>query len=306
MLRIGKILFPTDFSNCANQALPHALYLAEKYNAELHMLHGIVLHNDDPYNPDLHFPNVEDVFNKLRENSDVQMTTNIKTHNVKDITIIKVQERAISSTELILNYSKEHDIDVIVLGTHGRRGIGHTFLGSVAEEVVRMASCPVLTVREQENPIPIENIENILVPVDYSEHSKKALTYAKEIASIYNAKLDLLHIYEDLVFPQFYNLEENIKRRINEETRVSAIRKIEEMIQEIKGPDSEYDTHIIGGHCAYEILNFAEGKKSDLIVIATHGLTGLKHFLLGSIAEKVVRRAPCPVFTVKAFGKSLV
>jgi len=87
MLKIDKILFPTDFSECANQALPHALYLAEKYNAELHMLHGIVLHNDDPYNPDLHFPNVEDVFNKLNQKMVQRYADffNIDVHTLKNI-----------------------------------------------------------------------------------------------------------------------------------------------------------------------------------------------------------------------------
>ncbi len=67
MLRINKILYPTDFSRCANQVFPRALSLAKEYKAELHMLHAIVLNEDDPYNPAYHFPDVDEIHTKLEE-----------------------------------------------------------------------------------------------------------------------------------------------------------------------------------------------------------------------------------------------
>jgi nucleotide-binding universal stress UspA family protein len=81
---------------------------------------------------------------------------------------------------------------------------------------------------------------------------------------------------------------------------------METLLQKAKGPEVAADLHVIEGHAAADIVRFAESHHSDLIVIATHGRTGIEHMLLGSITEKVVRRAPCPVFTVRTFGKSLV
>ena len=78
------------------------------------------------------------------------------------------------------------------------------------------------------------------------------------------------------------------------------------MLKETKGADVTAELHVIEGHAAKDIINFASTHDSDLIVMPTHGLTGIEHFLLGSVAEKVVRQAPCPVFTVKSFGKSLI
>jgi nucleotide-binding universal stress UspA family protein len=78
------------------------------------------------------------------------------------------------------------------------------------------------------------------------------------------------------------------------------------LLKETKGPKVAADFYVLEGRAANAIVNFAESHNSDLIVISTHGLTGLKHMLQGSVTEKVVRMAPCPVLTVSAFGKSLL
>jgi nucleotide-binding universal stress UspA family protein len=88
---------------------------------------------------------------------------------------------------------------------------------------------------------------------------------------------------------------------IQEKTRDA----LQNMIKDTPGPDVEVAYHVAEGQAATEIVKFAESHHSDLIVISTHGLTGLEHLLVGSVAEKVVRSAACPVFTVKPFGKSL-
>jgi len=236
MFAIKNILFPTDFSGCATQALPYALYFAAKYNATLHMLHGVVLHGVDPDTPDNRIYSIQEVFKKLKANADVQMTTNIEKHDVEDLDIVQVQERAISATELILEYSDEHAIDVIVMGTHGRRGLGHALLGSVAEEVVRSAPCPVLTIREQKHPKPLEKLDRILVPFDYSEHAKTALEYAKEIAALYDARLELLYVFEEIIYPRFYDIGSTLNDYISKDARramESAYKETKDRIQTI-------------------------------------------------------------------------
>ena len=307
MIKLKKILFPTDFSRCADQALTHAVYLAEKFQAELHLLHVVTLFKDQPeVLISKEFGETEAAIRKLEEKAEKEMEQVANTHGTEDMKITKSQLRAVSAAPAILNYASENDIELIVLGTHGRRGIEHLLLGSVAEEVVRMAYCPVFTVRESKIGKEIEKIENILVPVDFSDHSKKAISYAKEIASAYNAQLQLLHIIEETLHPAYslsgkssvFDLYPNIK----EESR----KQIEDMLRKSKGPEVSSEIFIKGGHAANDIIEFAKNNSSDLIVIATHGLSGIEHLLLGSVTEKVVRMAPCPVFTVKAFGKDLI
>ena len=306
MLRIEKVLYPTDFTRCAGQALTHALYLADAYRAELHMLHAIVLHEDDPHNPSHHFPDAKVVYEKLKEIANVRMKSVIDDLTVRELKIKRTQERGVAPGPVILDYAGEHDVDLIVMGTHGRRALGHMVLGSVAEEVVRFSKCPVLTVREQKKPKPIEAIEKVLVPIDFSDHAGKALSHAKVIAKRYEAKLHLLHVVEAIPNPYFYVGDHHSLYDLIPDIEEKSSLHMKKLFADTPGPEVPFEVSVIGGRATSDIVTFAKDEGTDLIVIATHGLTGLAHLFLGSVAERVVRRAPCPVLTVKPFGKSLV
>jgi nucleotide-binding universal stress UspA family protein len=306
MLQIKKILLPTDFSRCANQALAQALYLAEQYKAELHMLHATVLLDDDPNHPDHHFPNKEEIHQRMQKLAKDRMLANLAAQRVGDLKIKQVQRRGISVAPIILEYAREQDLDLIVMGTHGRRGLGHLFLGSVAEEVVRLAHCPVLTIRERKEERPVDQVKRILVPVDFSEHSRQALVYAKTLADFYGAHLQLVHVVEDAKYPAFYMAERFSYFDVAPAVATTAHKELIKFFQEAPGPEVIAEMHVLEGRAAPDLVKFAEQHASDLIVIATHGLTGLEHVVLGSVTEKVVRRAPCPVLTVKTFGKALI
>jgi len=148
MIQVKKILFPTDFSRRGNRALAHSLRLAKKYQAELHMLHALVLWDDDPHNPAYHFPDKEELCTRLEETAAARMSDNLAECDVEDLVIKQVKERGMTPAETILRYAGENDIDLIVMGTHRRRRIGHLF-GSVVEEVLRLAPCSVLTIRQE-------------------------------------------------------------------------------------------------------------------------------------------------------------
>ena len=306
MLTIKRILFPTDFSLCAEQAQAHAFYLAQEYGAEVHMLHAKVALEYAPHDLAQHFPNHEQTTAQLHELALRHMSNALSRHDAEQVRVRQVYQNGFSIAPVILAYAGENDIDLIVMGTHGRRGLGHMFLGSVAEEIVRMATCPVLTIRERKTPTVATKHERILVPVDFSEHSRKALLYAKVLAENYGARLQLLHVVEDLRYPSFYMAERFAYFDIRPEVATRAKQELEQFFREVGGAKVAADLHVIEGGAAHEIVKFAEKQTSDLLVIATHGLTGLEHFLMGSVAENVVRRAPCPVLTVKTFGKSLL
>lgn len=303
-MQIKKVLYPTDFSRCANQALSRALQLAKQYDAELHMLHAMVLHQDDPHNPAHHIPNIEEINARLEQIAAEQMESVVKAYQADTLDIQKVQKRGLTPSEVILEYAAENDIDLIVMGTHGRRGARHFILGSVAEKVVRLAKCSVLTIREMEDPERIGPIKQILVPVDFSKFSETALSCAKELAQPSKAKLQLLHVVEETVHPAFYVTGKTSIFEFIPDIKAKSEEAMKKLLVETPGPKVDADFQVIEGRAARDISDFAEANDSDLIVISTHGLTGLEHFLLGSVTEKVVRTAPCPVFTVKSFGKS--
>ncbi len=326
MLTINKILFPTDFSTCAEHAFDEALALAKAYDAELHMLNAIKLSDEIPsgmfdfYGPRLNSPGyypvddtlftreLDKIHHRLKKNAEERMDEWVSSSKAKGAKIHRIALEGIVPAQVIIDYATEHDIDLIVMGTHGRRGLKHLLLGSVAEEVVQRAVCSVYTVREKsETPPKLEN-RNILVPLDFSEFSQEALAYAVHLAGAFNGQLQLLHVVERYVTPEFYGPEPYISGESKDITTLEAeaLAELQKLFVENHANAVSHGCFVKSGHVTKEILRFADENHSDLIVMATHGLTGLDHFLMGSVAEKIVRQAPCPVFTLKSFGRGLL
>ena len=301
-MKIKRILYPTDFSETARQALTHALFLAEQYDAELHLLHAVVLHEFDPNDPEHRFPEPKELLKRMFEIADSEITELLGNQEERPLKIHEAKRKGFAAGEVILDYAAEVDADLIVMGTHGRRGAARLLLGSVAAEVVRRAKCPVLTLGHREEPQEIEAFERILVPVDFSDHSQAAIRYAEELANRYHAGLQLLHVVEVPTYPYFYvpPEEEYIDSR-----KDRAAQALNELASELLETSVSCSTHVRNGRSASEIVKFGEESGSDLLVITTHGLSGMDRLLMGSTAEEVLSRASIPVLTVKAFGKNL-
>ena len=139
-------------------------------------------------------------------------------------------------------------------------------------------------------------IGRILVPIDFSEHSQKALRYALAFAHQFGAEVTLVHIVEQMVYPGDWMYPPLAVTDFATEKR-------EEMISRLQSLDAGSGVktqHIVRiGRAWQEIIEIAQEMKSDMLILATHGYTGLKHVLLGSVAEKIIRHAPCPVLTVR-------
>ena len=201
----------------------------------------------------------------------------------------------ISAPDVILNYAKIHDIDLIVLGTHGRRGVQRLLLGSTAEEVVRLAKCPVLTVGGKAFRTSGTLIKTVLAPIDFSDFSLEALNDAKELAAAFSARLELLHVIQDVVVPAPYVV--SFESTASPEVRENAEKALNELASAIsKVP---VGTHIDRGLPADKITVFAREHDVDLIVMASRGLTGFDRFIQGSVSQEVLRLAPCPVLTAR-------
>ena len=300
MISIKKILFPTDFSECADQALCHATYLAQKFESELIMLHTIVMYEDDPNSPDQRFPELIQCYDAMEEVAHTRMDECVDDETKKAIKISKVNVRGLSPSSKILEYAEENGIDLITLGTHGRTAVSHFLLGSVAERVVRSAPCPVLTIGPEHGPESKSMVyKRILVPVDFSEPCKNALRYAFTLGRLYEATIDLLHVVEGWIHPAFYTTWDKSILDFMPDIQSKTMKAMDEFITDLDPSRLSIETHVDEGKPHSVIVDFAEERKTNLIVIATRGLGAIDHILLGSTAEKVVRQAPCPVLSVK-------
>ncbi|MEX0600472.1 MAG: universal stress protein [Rhodothermales bacterium] len=285
-MRFNTILFTTDFSDCAERAFSHASHLSARYDAHLHVLNVV---------PPGHSPDEGPLaYMDLTKEEDV-WTDAYQADAEDGVAVVHSSIKAASAVEGILEYAKSYDVDLIVMGTHGRTGIDHLLSGSVAEDVVRHASCPVLTVRCSERAGWKEQVNRILVPVDFSEHM--AVGPALELARIYGAEVDLLHVIEEAVLPTIYGVEPlSPGAPLYVQRTEGALRKA---VEDFDTEDLEIRAHVRIGNPSRRILEFAEEDRCDLIVVASQGRTGLGRLLMGSVAEKVIRLSEVPVFTVK-------
>ncbi len=307
MMHVRHILMARDFSSCSEHALAYALDLARRMDATLHVLyadtrHDALLAPDEPQMPV--GEKARDVIRRLLDPDEAAPLA----FDPGDLRVEHAMTRDVAPARAILDYAREHDIDLIVMGTHGRRGVRRMLLGSVAREVVQRAPCPVLTVRPRpRTPSAPPSVERLLVPVDFSAHARAALVHAKALAGLYGASIDLLHVIEEYVHPAFYTT--GIYASIYDATpdiEQKSREVLRRLVEETPGPDVPVTVHVRPGRAADAIVQEAEALGSDLVVMSTHGLTGLEHFLIGSVAEHVVQSVECPVFTLKAFGKMLV
>ena len=143
------------------------------------------------------------------------------------------------------------------------------------------------------------SIKLVLIPTDFSEYSKAALPYAVDISRKYGAKLVILHIFdEELLSPIFFETGKTAKEYFERlQNRFEAA--VEDFLSGVNTDGIELEAELGNGTPFVEIIRFAKENGADIIVMGTHGRTGIAHTLLGSVTEKVVRKSPCPVMVIR-------
>ncbi|MDX1545728.1 MAG: universal stress protein [Rhodothermales bacterium] len=141
--------------------------------------------------------------------------------------------------------------------------------------------------------------KQILAPIDFSAQSARGLAQARAMATACGARLDVLHVVEEPTFPAMYSATMHELYGAVPDLNRQALAALDDLLEEAGGKDVETGMHVVRGRAADEIVRFAEEHGTDLVVLPSRGLTGLEHWVLGSTAEKVVRRAPCSVLVVK-------
>ncbi len=194
----------------------------------------------------------------------------------------------------IAEYAEQYDQDLIVMSTHGRKGISRYLIGSVSEKVVRLSSVPVLTVNMQPDEQLTFPYENILIPTDGSTAATHAATHLLELAAALDATVHVLAVVEDTALGP--NARSTAAEKENEQAAVDAIETVISKA-ETYGVATTV-RHIEHGSPVEEILETIESNEIHAVGMGTTGKRGTDRILLGSVAEKTVRSAPVPVMTV--------
>lgn len=278
-----NILFLTDFTPASEAAFSYALALGKKYGARLYPAHVVV-----PFVPtESEAAMVPDMLNQAVELAQAQITDLFRGADANYERL--VAQGSIDTT--IPAWTTKHGIDLIVIGTHGRKGVDRFFLGSTAETVFRNATCPVLTVGPHVKPLPEAeiNVTKILFATSLTKQSEPALDYALSFAQERNAELTVLHAVG-------YDLGVDLDPHVAAEL---AQKKMAELVPPDANLAHTPEFLVVEGDPAKEILECAKQKQVDLIVL---GLSQIEmtstHFRRG-VAYKVISSAPCAVLTVR-------
>ena len=301
-LSIQNIVVPIDFSEMSVQAIQIAKQLARRFGASIHLAHVRQFN----YAADFVAPAPPIVpfsFMTYEQEGEQTALTGLKK--------VASECGASSATCDVLSGAPPFDeicrlaqtvpADLVVMPTHGRTGLKHVFLGSTAERIVQHSSCPVLVTRR--NRAQSKNgsrfsIKTILVPVDFSNCSREGLKYAIGFANEFAAKIILLHAtYLGYVYSSEGTAIYDIPG-LQKAARRTAERKMREFVRSMSFGSVKYETVFTEGSPVLDICAFAKDHDVDLIITSTHGFTGFTHVLIGSIAEQVVRHAPCSVLVV--------
>lgn len=296
-IELNKILAPVDFSPASRYGLVFAAEVAARFHSQVHLLYVV----EPPSLPEWGYAHLAIKEAKLRSAAAERLQQLPLECSIEPRLIHSTKVRSGRADWEICGAAVEQGTDLIVLASHGLGGLKHAFIGSTAERVVRHAPCPVLTVRDralgrEEMGRPSFAPKRIVVTTDFSEASTKAFLYAAALARKFEATLTLLH-----VVPSHFPVEISQMGIVLEENRLlAAARERLPRFREVElDQHLRVETFVSNGSPAHEICATAKTQNADLIVISTHGHTGLKRFALGSVTENVVRHAPCPVLVVR-------
>jgi nucleotide-binding universal stress UspA family protein len=284
-----EILFPTDGSDGADAVFDHVLEIADAHGSRVRVLNVA----------DTNQPSV------LREGGDVVDVLKKEGKRVVGDTADRARERGVSViTEVIqgephrtiVDYADSHGMDLIVMPTHGRRGLERFLLGSTTERVVRRAEVPVLTVKPDADSSVGYPYANVLVPTDGSDCAKAALATGVDVVKEERASLHLLSVIDTMSLG--VDVRSDIRIELLEE---SANEILEEAsgFAEKAGIDPVSESVEYGASVYGAILSYIEDNEIDLVVVGTHGRTGFDRYMLGSVTEYLVRTSPIPVLTVR-------
>lgn len=289
MSKPARILCPVDFTEFSEKAYAYAYSLARHYRARL-----FVQHVTEPvltlYRSYASAPLIEEMY--AREAADVRERMD-RLIGMYPAGIVETEPviQIGGAADLILLFAEEKEIDLIAMGTHGRRGLDRVTMGSTFERVLRKARCAVLAVHEPvrdfvrpASPDEPVHLRRILWCTDFSEHSPRALEYALSLAFEYNAEITLLNVLEPAG---------------DAGQRQRSLELLQEVIPGEARKRLNAVPLVLAGEPYRKIIEHANQAQTDLIVMGVRGRNIVDLAVFGSTTHRVVQLGPCPVLTVR-------
>ena len=295
-LNIKLILCPIDFSEFSVSAYQHALSVAEHYQAKLVAQHIVEMWRHPSADFAASAGLYEEYSQALRESGNKQLQEFVENHTHDDIQPELVVQIGVAA-DSIVSFTQLQKADVIVMGTHGRRGFDRLMLGSVTDRVMRTASCPVLaaskpahgSVAAGKERGHVHHLSRILFCADFSENSERALRYAISATAEYDAELTLLHVLE--------GVPSSAK---TEEATAAAAERLDQLIPPEGRKSLKIRTAARIGKPYAQIIQLAMEAQIDLVIMGVRGRGALDLAVFGSTTYRVMQLGSCPVLAVRS------
>ncbi len=290
-MQLKQILVPTDFSENARHAVSYATELAKRCSAKIHLLHTPVIPTyllmDLSYSPGPEA--VTRILNESQAALDEQAKT-LAAAGVEYFTVI----REGTVHEVIRDYAREHDVDLVVVGTHGRAGVSKLMYGSVTERVIKTVHTPIIIIPPEGGTMP----SSIVVAYDFSAPAKRAAEVACAIHQLFGGPLHIVHSYLD-VWGE-YTDRGAVVGEAAEKRRQALHLGLEEMLETeskelFSGEAPSIQTHLVTGDPAEGLLRVAHDVDATLICAGTTGKSGIERLLIGSVARRLLHDSKVPL-----------
>lgn len=297
-LHLKNILVPTDFSTESIKPLLYGLALAQQFDSVLWLLHVI--------EPPPAFAGFDGIPISTGEGettgkAEAHMAEFAAKHIPSHIAVTSLVRWGSTIGE-ISALATARNLDLTVISTHGRTGLSRALYGSMAEKILHRAPCPILVVRENEHDFVEDSsvseaktikLNRILVPVDFTDCSKKAVRYAEAFAWEFNAEIHCVHFLEPEK-PLIVVETESFRKAHEDEAR----REMAAQLKQID-PSIRVESAIKSAAPACGIVDLADERKVDLIILGEHSRSGAKRLLLGGTTDEVLKRVRCPTLVVR-------
>ncbi|HMD89380.1 MAG TPA: universal stress protein [Anaerolineaceae bacterium] len=292
------ILVPLDGSHLAESALPVAVSLSKAFGSTVTLIHIIEHNAPQEIHGERHLREQKEAYDYLdqvaRQNfpPEIKVIRHVHTEEVKNV------------ARSIVEHSGELSPDLIVMCSHGAGGLRDIMVGSIAQQVISRGKTPILLVQPDENRSnPTVTFSRLLIPLDGDPEHEKALPLAKELAKSLNAKMDLLMVVYTLgTLPTERAVTSRLLPAATsvmlDMTESSAQDYLQEKAASFQAEGLNVSWEVRRGDPAANIIETAEQSSSDLIILATHGKSGMEAFWAGSVAPRVVTQTHIPLLLV--------
>ena len=295
MTTIRRIVYATDLSSVSEPAWYEARRLGLLFGAEILLLHvsppPFVLPTEGYFPADLYEQLLQSTRRAAEEGFD-RLLGSVAGSGLK----VRMRVEEGPPAPRILEVVTEEAADLLVVGTHGRAGLQRALIGSVADRLVRQATCPVLTVRPIPGSKPRPEIRRICYATDFSPTSRAAWPWVVAIASAAGAEVDLVHVTFEPVTDPHMSAETigRMAQLLDDQGRM----EVERFLEGSTLSRERIHVRVTRGIADEQIVHSAQEHAADLIVMGTHGWSGVVRWMLGSVAQGVIQTAPCPVLTI--------